>query len=303
MSKMYDVIVIGAGPAGLSAALYAGRARLKTLVVEKKKEGGQIALTSEVENYPGCVEGESGPTLIDRMYNQAKHFGAVFVYDEIESVDLQGSIKQLNGKKDVYKSKAVIVATGASSRPIGCPGEKEFIGKGVSYCATCDGMFFKNRKVLVIGGGNSAAQESIFLTNLGCDVQIVHRRDELRAEKYLTDVLDKKGINVIWNAVVKEIKGSQTVESVILEKTDGSIIEVETDALFVAIGDLPQNELAISLGVKLDDAGYIITDKQQKTNVDHIYAAGDITGGIKQWVVACGEGAVASSIAFNERDL
>ena len=132
MSKMYDVIVIGAGPAGLSAALYAGRARLKTLVVEKKKEGGQIALTSEVENYPGCVEGESGPTLIDRMYNQAKHFGAEFVYDEIESVDLQGSIKQLNGKKDVYKSKAVIVATGASSRPIGCPGEKEFIGKGVS---------------------------------------------------------------------------------------------------------------------------------------------------------------------------
>ena len=128
MSKMYDVIVIGAGPAGLSAALYAGRARLKTLVVEKKKEGGQIALTSEVENYPGCVEGESGSTLIDRMYNQAKHFGAEFVYDEIESVDLQGSIKQLNGKKDVYKSKAVIVATGASSRPIGCPGEKEFIG-------------------------------------------------------------------------------------------------------------------------------------------------------------------------------
>lgn len=299
----YEIIIIGAGPAGLSAGIYAGRQNSKTLLIDKGLTGGLGLEVPAMENYPG-YEHINGMKLIEHTKNQCEQYCQINEMENIESItkEANGSFI-INTDKNSYHTQNIILATGSKHRQLNVPGEEEFKGRGVSYCATCDGMFFKNRKVLVIGGGNSAAQESIFLTNLGCDVQIVHRRDELRAEKYLTDVLDKKGINVIWNSVVKEIKGSQTVESVILEKTDGSIIEVETDALFVAIGDLPQNELAISLGVKLDDSGYIITDKQQKTNVDHIYAAGDITGGIKQWVVACGEGAVASSIAFNERDL
>ena len=251
MNKMYDVIVIGAGPAGLSAALYAGRARLKTLVVEKKKEGGQIALTSEVENYPGCVEGESGPTLIDRMYNQAKHFGAEFVYDERESVDLQGSIKQLNGKKDVYKSKAVIVATGASSRPIGCPGEKEFIGKGVSYCATCDGSFFEDFDIYVVGGGDTAVEEAMYLTKFGRSVTIIHRRDELRAAKSIQDKAFKNPkIKFMWNTIVKELKGDGILNTMVVEnvktREQTTIVADEEDmtfGVFGFIGYIPKTDM------------------------------------------------------------
>ena len=187
MSTIYDVIVIGGGPAGLSAALYAGRARLSTLVLEKKKEGGQIALTSEVENYPGCLEGESGPSLIESMHKQVLHFGAEFAYDEIESVNLEGPIKELKGKKETYQAKAVIIATGASSRPIGCKGEKEYTGKGVSYCARCDGSFFEDFDIYVVGGGDTAVEEALYLTKFGRSVTIIHRRDELRAAKSIQD--------------------------------------------------------------------------------------------------------------------
>ena len=282
MSKMYDVIVIGAGPAGLSAALYAGRARLKTLVVEKKKEGGQIALTSEVENYPGCVEGESGPTLIDRMYNQAKHFGAEFVYDEIESVDLQGSIKQLNGKKDVYKSKAVIVATGASSRPIGCPGEKEFIGKGVSYCATCDGSFFEDFDIYVVGGGDTAVEEAMYLTKFGRSVTIIHRRDELRAAKSIQDKAFKNPkIKFMWNTIVKELKGDGILNTMVVEN-------VKTREQTTIVADVFKDILTL-------ERGYIVTDENMKTNIDGIFAAGDVrVKSLRQVVTAASDGAIAA---------
>ena len=302
MSKMYDVIVIGAGPAGLSAALYAGRARLKTLVVEKKKEGGQIALTSEVENYPGCVEGESGPTLIDRMYNQAKHFGAEFVYDEIESVDLQGSIKQLNGKKDVYKSKAVIVATGASSRPIGCPGEKEFIGKGVSYCATCDGSFFEDFDIYVVGGGDSAVEEAMYLTKFARKVTIIHRRDELRAAKSIQEKAFKNDkLHFMWDTVVEEVGGDgilswMTVKNV---KT-GEVTKIEADeddgmfGVFGFIGTIPNSDI-FKGSVEMDERGYIPTDADMHTNIPGVYAAGDVrVKSLRQVVTAAADGAIAA---------
>ena len=301
MSKMYDVIVIGAGPAGLSAALYAGRARLKTLVVEKKKEGGQIALTSEVENYPGCVEGESGPTLIDRMYNQAKHFGAEFVYDEIESVDLQGSIKQLNGKKDVYKSKAVIVATGASSRPIGCPGEKEFIGKGVSYCATCDGSFFEDFDIYVVGGGDTAVEEAMYLTKFGRSVTIIHRRDELRAAKSIQDKAFKNPkIKFMWNTIVKELKGDGILNTMVVEnvktREQTTIVADEEDmtfGVFGFIGSIPKTD--IFKDILTLDHGYIVTDENMKTNIDGVFAAGDVrVKSLRQVVTAASDGAIAA---------
>ncbi|MEG0070235.1 MAG: FAD-dependent oxidoreductase, partial [Cetobacterium sp.] len=214
-----------------SAALYAGRARLNTLVLEKKKEGGQIALTSEVENYPGCLEGESGPSLIERMHKQVLHFGADFVYDEIESVVLEGSIKQLKGKKDVYKAKTIIVATGASSRPIGCENEKEFIGKGVSYCATCDGSFFEDFDIYVVGGGDTAVEEAMFLTKFGRNVTIIHRRDELRAAKSIQDKAFKNPkLKFMWDSTVKEVRGDGLLSSMVIENTKtGEQTVVEAD--------------------------------------------------------------------------
>ena len=298
MSKVYDVIVIGGGPAGLSAALYAGRARLNTLVIEKKKEGGQIALTSEVENYPGCLEGESGPTLIDRMYNQAKHFGAEFVYDEIESVDLKGSIKQLKGKKDVYKAKSIIIATGASSRPIGCPGEKEFTGKGVSYCATCDGSFFEDFDIYVVGGGDTAVEEAMYLTKFGRSVTIIHRRDELRAAQSI-QVKNPK-IKFMWDTVVKELRGDGILNTMVVENVktgeQTTIVADEEDmtfGVFGFIGYIPKTD--IFKDILTLDHGYIVTDENMKTNIDGVFAAGDVrVKSLRQVVTAAADGAIAA---------
>ncbi len=301
MSKVYDVIVIGGGPAGLSAALYAGRARLNTLVIEKKKEGGQIALTSEVENYPGCVEGESGPSLIDRMHKQVLHFGAEVVYDEIESVFLEGSIKQLRGKKDVYKAKTIIIATGASSRPIGCVGEKEYTGKGVSYCATCDGSFFEDFDIYVVGGGDTAVEEAMYLTKFGRSVTIIHRRDELRAAKSIQDKAFKnEKIKFMWNTVVKELGGDGILSSMVVENVKtGELTTIEADeedmtfGLFGFIGYLPKTELFKDI-LTLEN-GYIVTDENMKTNIDGVFAAGDVrVKSLRQVVTAAADGAIAA---------
>lgn len=301
MSKLYDVIVIGGGPAGLSAALYAGRARLNTLVIEKKKEGGQIALTSEVENYPGCLEGESGPTLIDRMHKQVLNFGAEVVYDEIESVFLEGSIKQLRGKKDVYKAKTIIVATGASSRPIGCVGEKEYTGKGVSYCATCDGSFFEDFDIYVVGGGDTAVEEAMYLTKFGRSVTIIHRRDELRAAKSIQDKAFKnEKIKFMWDSKVKELGGDGILSSMVVENVKtGELTTIEADeedmtfGLFGFIGYLPKTELFKDI-LTLEN-GYIVTDEDMKTNIDGVFAAGDVrVKSLRQVVTAAADGAIAA---------
>ncbi len=301
MSKLYDVIVIGGGPAGLSAALYAGRARLSTLVIEKKKEGGQIALTSEVENYPGCLEGESGPTLIDRMHKQVLHFGAEVVYDEIESVYLEGSKKQLKGKKDVYRGKTIIIATGASSRPIGCVGEKEYTGKGVSYCATCDGSFFEDFDIYVVGGGDTAVEEAMYLTKFGRSVTIIHRRDKLRAAKSIQDKAFKnEKIKFMWNTVVKELGGDGILSSMVVENVKtGELTTIEADeedmtfGLFVFIGYIPKTELFKDI-LTLEN-GYIVTDENMKTNIDGVFAAGDVrVKSLRQVVTAAADGAIAA---------
>lgn len=301
MSKLYDVIVIGGGPAGLSAALYAGRARLNTLVIEKKKEGGQIALTSEVENYPGCLEGESGPTLKDRMHKQVLNFGAEVVYDEIESVFLEGSIKQLRGKKDVYKAKTIIVATGASSRPIGCVGEKEYTGKGVSYCATCDGSFFEDFDIYVVGGGDTAVEEAMYLTKFGRSVTIIHRRDELRAAKSIQDKAFKnEKIKFMWDSKVKELGGDGILSSMVVENVKtGELTTIEADeedmtfGLFGFIGYLPKTELFKDI-LTLEN-GYIVTDEDMKTNIDGVFAAGDVrVKSLRQVVTAAADGAIAA---------
>ncbi|MBR4874909.1 MAG: FAD-dependent oxidoreductase, partial [Clostridia bacterium] len=208
MSKIYDVIVLGAGPAGLAAGLYAGRSRLSTLIIEKAQDGGQIAITDEIENYPGQVEGDSGPSLIARMTEQAKHFGAERVSDTIKSVQLEGDVKTLVGAKGEYQAKAVIIATGAFPKPIGCKNEGQFVGKGISFCATCDAAFFEDFEVFVVGGGDSAIEEAMYLSKFARKVTIIHRRNELRAAKSIQEKAFKnEKIAFLWDTVVEEAQG------------------------------------------------------------------------------------------------
>lgn len=304
----YDIIIIGAGPAGLTAGMYAGRQNSKTLVIDKGMAGGLGLEVPMMQNYPG-FDMIAGMELIQKMKAQSENYCEIMentVIDSIEKTDDGFLFKTKNspllmtsddeGNKE-FLTKSIILATGASHRHLNVPGEEEFLGRGVAYCATCDGMFFIGRDVLMVGGGNSAAQEALYLNNLGCNVKLVHRRDELRSEHHLQNALKENGIEVLWNSTIEEIKGDMAVESVTLLR-DGKEEDYKTDAVFIAIGDDPSNDLAKELGVALDDAGYIITDKNQSTNVDGIYAAGDITGGVKQWIVACGEGAVAAISAY-----
>ena len=309
----YDIIIIGAGPAGLTAGMYAGRQNSKTLVIDKAMAGGLGLEVPMMQNYPG-FDLIAGMELIQKMKAQSENYCEILentVIDSIEKTDDGFHLKTKNspllmtsddtGEKELF-TKSIIIATGASHRHLNVPGEDEFLGRGVAYCATCDGMFFIGRDVLMVGGGNSAAQEALYLKNLGCNVKLVHRRDELRCEHHLQKALEDNGIEILWNSTIQEIKGDMAVNSVTLLR-DGKEEDYKTDAVFVAIGDDPSNDLAKDLGVALDDDGYITTDKNQATNVEHVYSAGDITGGVKQWIVACGEGAVAAISAYNDLNL
>ena len=309
----YDIIIVGAGPAGLTAGMYAGRQNSKTLLIDKGLAGGLGLEVPMMQNYPG-FDLVSGMELIQKMKSQSENYCEIMENEIIESIEkledgflLKTKTSQLlmSAESDEikeFKAKAIILATGASHRHLNVPGEAEFLGRGVAYCATCDGMFFVNRDVLMVGGGNSAAQEALYLKNIGCNVKLVHRRDELRCEHHLQKALEEKEIEVLWNSTIEEINGNMAVESVKLNK-NGQIEDYKTDAVFIAIGDDPSNEIAKELGVELDDDGYIVTDKNQATNVEHVYSAGDITGGVKQWIVACGEGAVAAMSAYNDLNL
>ena len=303
----FDIIIIGAGPAGLTAGLYAGRQNSKALVIDKGLAGGLGSEVPMMENYPG-FDLISGMELISKMKPQCEKFSEIRENQIIEDIEKRDDGIYIKTKSSIgddfneYLTKSVILATGASHKHLNVPGESEFLGRGVAYCATCDGMFFVNRNVLMVGGGNSAAQEALYLKNIGCNVKIVHRRDSLRCEHRLEELLQEKGVEILWNSTIKEIKGDMAVNSVTLVR-DGVEEEYETDAVFVAIGDEPSNGLAKKLGVELDENGYIITDKSQATNVSGVYAAGDITGGVKQWIVACGEGAVAAISAYQDSEL
>ena len=303
----FDIIIIGAGPAGLTAGLYAGRQNSKALVIDRGLAGGLGSEVPMMENYPG-FDLISGMELISKMKPQCEKFSEIRENQIIEDIEKRDDGIYIKTKSSIgddfneYLTKSVILATGASHKHLNVPGENEFLGRGVAYCATCDGMFFVNRNVLMVGGGNSAAQEALYLKNIGCNVKIVHRRDSLRCEHRLEELLQEKGVEILWNSTIKEIKGDMAVNSVTLVR-DGVEEEYETDAVFVAIGDEPSNGLAKKLGVELDENGYIITDKSQATNVSGVYAAGDITGGVKQWIVACGEGAVAAISAYQDSEL
>ena len=296
--------MLGAGPAGLTAASYAGRARMDTLLIEGTKDGGQIVITNEIENYPGSLEEESGPSLIARMTKQVEKFGADRVTDTIVDVELEGKVKHLKGNHGDYYAKAVVIATGASPRPIGCPGEKEFTGKGVSYCATCDANFFEDFEVYVVGGGDSAVEEAMYLTKFARKVTLVHRRDELRAAKSIQEkAFANPKMAFMWNTTIEEIKGDGVVTSMIVKDTKtGETREIEADeedgtfGIFVFVGFDPKSQLFEG---KLEmENRYIVTDKYMHTSVPGVFAAGDvIVKHLRQVVTACGDGAVAATEA------
>lgn len=304
MQNIYDIVIIGGGPAGLAAALYAGRARMKTLLIEKAKYGGQIAITNEIENYPGAVEEESGPSLMKKFEEQVIKFGADRVFDTIVDVELEGKIKHLKGNNGDYYSKTVIIAAGASPRPIGCPGEKEFTGKGVSYCATCDANFFEDFEVFVVGGGDSAVEEAMYLTKFARKVTLIHRRDTLRAAQSIQEKAFKNPkMNFMWNSAVEEIKGENCVTSMVIRNTvTGELTTVEADeddglfGIFVFIGFDPKSELFE--GKVAMENRYILADADMKTNVPGVFAAGDIIKkSLRQVVTAAADGAIAATSA------
>ncbi|TGE31837.1 thioredoxin-disulfide reductase [Desulfosporosinus sp. Sb-LF] len=304
MERIYDLIIIGAGPAGLSAGIYAGRSKLDTLIVEKEKDGGQIVITSEIENYPGSIEGETGPSLIERMVHQAEHFGTAKVYDTIVNVELEGEVKKITGKRGEYLAKTVILATGAFPRPIGCPGEKKLVGKGVSYCATCDGALFEDMEIYVIGGGDAAVEEALYLTRFARKVTIIHRRDELRAAKSIQEkAFANPKIAFLWDTVITELKGDGLLESMVVKHVksgeETEIFAPEEDGafgVFVFVGFVPLSSL-FENKVKMD-SGYILTDDEMKTNILGVFAAGDVRKkSLRQVVTAVSDGAIAATQA------
>ena len=302
MGKVYDVIVLGGGPAGLTAGLYAGRSRLSTLVIEKGQDGGQIAITDEIENYPGqMVEGESGPSLIARMTEQVKKFGAERCTDMIKSVEINGDIKKLVGVKGEYEAKTLIIATGAFPKPIGCENEGKFTGKGISFCATCDAAFFEDMEVYVVGGGDSAGEEAMYLTKFARKVTIIHRRNELRAAKSIQEkAFANPKIAFMWDSVVTAVDGDELLNSMTVKNVKtGELTKIEADeddgifGLFGFIGYNPNSSLFEGM---LDmENGYIKTDDNMHTNIPGVFAAGDIrVKSLRQVVIAAADGAIAA---------
>jgi len=293
-----DLIIIGAGPAGLTAAQYAARASLKVLVIEQLSVGGQALVIDVLENFPGNTALKSGYEFAMDLHKQAEGFGASFFYGAVNSLKKDGNnYTAALSDGTTRTAAAVILATGAKPRELGVKGEKEFTGKGVSYCATCDGNFFKNKKVFVVGGGDAACDEARYLSHLTDKIILIHRRDAFRAQKALAErTLSNPNIKVRYNTVIKEIKGEAKVKSVVLADTKtGETYEEETDAVFIFAGTVPQTSLVLDLNVKLDENSYIITDQNMAANIPGIFAAGDVrSGAFRQVVTAAADGAVAA---------
>ena len=291
----YELGIIGAGPAGYTAGIYAVRAGIKTAIFDRGDGGGRAILSPKIENYVG-FESISGVELMEKMKHHASKYANFHLYEEVKKIEQVNNKFNIETVKGKYSVGAVLLCTGTEHKTLKIYGEKEFLGKGVSYCATCDGYFFKEKRVAVIGGGNSALMEAIFLKQIGCkEVTLIHRRNRLRAEKIYEDEAREKHINILLNKTVEKIDGENLVTSLHLldvESCKKSVLEV--DGVFVSIGEVPQNDLAKQLKIILDEQGYIIVDRQQKTNVKGVYAAGDITGGIRQIITASAEGAIAA---------
>ncbi|MCF2649733.1 MULTISPECIES: thioredoxin-disulfide reductase [Bacillaceae] len=297
--KIYDVVIIGAGPAGMTAAVYTSRANLSTLMIERGIPGGQMANTEEVENFPG-FESILGPDLSNKMFNHAKKFGAEYAYGDIKEIVDGKEYKTVKAGSKEFKARSIIISTGAEYKKVGVPGEKELGGRGVSYCAVCDGAFFKNKRLFVIGGGDSAVEEGVYLTRFASQVTIVHRRDELRAQKILQKrAFDNEKVDFIWNHTIKAINEKDgKVGSVTLVSTlDQTEQELEADGVFIYIGMVPLSKPFESLGIT-NENGYIETDDQMETKVPGIFAAGDIREKtLRQIVTATGDGSIAAQSA------
>lgn len=295
MEHIYDMIIIGGGPAGYTAALYAGRAGLDTVLLERMSPGGQMALTGDIENYPGFDDGIDGFTLGMKMQKGAESFGAKTEYTEVTCVDFSGEIKKVEASNKTYYGKTIVISTGANPRELGIKGEQELMGKGVHYCAHCDGRFYKDRTVVVAGGGNSAAADALYLSKLAKKVYLVHRRDTLRADKiYHQPLLNAENVGFIWNSKVVDFIADDRLTGVrIKEVNTGEITELSCDGVFVSIGRKPATEF-LSNSVKLDDNGYIVADESTKTSIEGVYAVGDVrTKELRQIVTAVADGAVA----------
>jgi len=289
-----ELAIIGAGSAGYSAGIYAGRAGIDAVIFDAGMGGGLATESPEIENYPGFKK-INGIDLMEKMKDHAKEYAKFKFYEEVKEIKKEGDIFKIITSKGEYGAGAVIICTGTTHRKLDVKGEKELSGRGVSYCATCDGFFFKDKDVAVIGGGNSAVIEAIYLKQVGCNVSIVHRRDRLRAEKSLEARAIDMGINIVWNSVVEKIVGEDKVEGVELKNVKTGKTEImPVDGVFISIGEIPQSEIAVNAGVETDEHGYIKTDEMQRTSVKGIYAAGDVTGGLRQIVTACSEGAKAA---------
>jgi thioredoxin reductase (NADPH) len=291
--EILDVVIVGGGPAGLTAGIYLSRARMRTSLVEKQAPGGAPALTEKIENYPGFPEGISGFELVDRMRRQAEGFGlSIQAFNSLKGLRAEGEIKRLTMEEGELASHAVIVATGMRPASLGVPGEEEFHGKGVSYCATCDGAFFRDATVAVVGGGNSAVEEALFLTRFVRKLYVVHRRDRLRAGKVLQErLLSNPNVEVKWKKVVKEIRGEGKVSSLLLvDVEDASSEEIDVDGVFLYVGNIPNTE-AVKDVVELDERGYILTDASLETSMAGVFAAGDVrSGAVWQVAAAVGDG-------------
>lgn len=294
---MYDIIIVGAGPAGLTAALYALRANKKVLVLEARSYGGQIINAAKIENYPGIVE-VSGFDYATTLYNQVKKLGAEFKFETVIRIEEDKSVVT---KANTYKAKAIILATGSENRKLNLPNEDKFIGRGVSYCATCDGNFYRNKTVAVVGGGNTALEDAIYLSNLVEKLYLIHRRDEFRGEEKLVDELKtKENVEIIFNSNVISLNGDKKLESIVVEDSSGNKKELNVDGLFIAIGREPKNSVFANI-IDLDENGYIKYTKDVHTNVAGIYVAGDAKEKeLRQLTTAVSDGAIAATTAIKE---
>lgn len=290
---MKDIIIIGGGPAGMTAALYAGRAELNALMIEKDYQGGQMVTTNEVENYPGIID-ITGPDLSNVMYEHAKKFGTEMIFEEVLDIQVDGDIKKVITNKKTYETKVVILSMGAKPRNLGVAREKELGGRGISYCAICDGGFYRNKVVAVVGGGDTALEDALYLSRLAKKVFLIHRRDSFRGNKSLQKKIFESNIEIVWDSTVTELYGDNKLTGIQIENLkDNSKKDLEVDGLFVAVGSYPMSDLVKDL-VELNPQGYIVADEDCATSVDGIFAVGDIrTKHLRQVITAASDGAVS----------
>lgn len=296
MEKFYDLVILGGGPGGYTAALYGARAGLKVAVIERLSAGGQMALTHQIDNYPGFPEGIDGYSLAEKMQSQAHRFGAETIYGEVKKADLLSQPKKLETDRDVIFGKAVILATGANPRPLGLPEEAELVNRGVAYCAACDGMFYRGKTVVVVGGGDTAAADTLLLSRICKEVHLVHRRDSLRATKIYHEPIQKaENVVLHWNTTVEKILHEKKVTGLVLKNTKtGEEETIACEGVFVSVGRIPNTELFASQ-LKLDNGGYVVAGEDTCTGIPGVYAVGDVrTKALRQVVTAVSDGAVAA---------